>query len=101
MANKTDVIDEVASRLSLDKKDVRRVINEAFDVIKDFLVEEKSVQVRDFATFNIKPTKEKTITQIRTKELLTIPAHYKLSVDWGKEFVNEVRNLPIQTPDFK
>ena len=54
MANKADLVDKVADKTGLTKKDSNAAVEAVFDSIQEFLAEEEKVQLIGFGTFEVR-----------------------------------------------
>ena len=54
MANKADLIDGVAAKSGLTKKDATAAVEGLFEVVTDYLAEGERVQVIGFGTFEVR-----------------------------------------------
>ena len=75
--NKTDLVNVVAAKTELKKKDVELVVNAALDAIVDALKAGDKVQLIGFGTFEVKETAEREGRNPKTGETITIPAGKK------------------------
>ncbi|MDR1629997.1 MAG: HU family DNA-binding protein [Oscillospiraceae bacterium] len=72
--NKTELIQAVAEKESLSKKDADAAVNAVLSVITDTLASGGSVQVVGFGTFEIRQRAEKQGRNPKTGETITVPA---------------------------
>ncbi|MBQ7407279.1 MAG: HU family DNA-binding protein [Clostridia bacterium] len=75
--SKTDLVNVVAAKTELKKKDVELVVNAALDAIVDALKAGDKVQLIGFGTFEVKETAEREGRNPKTGETITIPAGKK------------------------
>lgn len=54
---KADLVDRVASKTRLTKRDVALVVEELLEAIKDALAAHKHIEIREFGTFKVKKRK--------------------------------------------
>jgi len=54
---KADLVDRVASKTGLTKRDVSTVVEALLEAIKDALAQHKHIEVREFGTFKVKRRK--------------------------------------------
>lgn len=69
-----ELIDEVAIRSDLPRKDVERIIEGAFKQMIRALKRGDKVQILGFGTFKVKARKARTVLNPRTGEPMKIPA---------------------------
>ncbi len=51
---KADIIDRIYENVSINRKDIHKIIDSVFQEIKSALTEDKVVELRGFGTFEIK-----------------------------------------------
>ncbi|WP_448375236.1 HU family DNA-binding protein [Fervidobacterium sp.] len=72
--NKKTLINAVAEKTQLKKKDVKLVIDTLFETIAAALEKGEKVQLVDFGTFEVKTMEGRTGVNPRTKAKIKIPA---------------------------
>lgn len=72
--NKTELINAVAEKADLTKKDAETAITAMISAITEALAAGDKVQVVGFGSFEVKPRAERTGRNPQTKEPMTIPA---------------------------
>ena len=72
--NKADLINAVAEKSSLSKKDSERAINATLEAINDALVGGDKVQLVGFGSFEVKTRAARVGRNPRTRESIEIPA---------------------------
>ena len=72
--NKADLIQKVAEKAGMTKKDAEQCINVTFDVIQDSLIAGDKVQLVGFGAFEVKERAARTGRNPKTKETIQIPA---------------------------
>jgi DNA-binding protein HU-beta len=72
--NKADLINVVAEKTGLTKKDSEKAINGVFDAISDALVGGDKVQLVGFGAFEVKSRAPRTGRNPKTRESIQIPA---------------------------
>ena len=72
--NKTELINAVAEKAVLSKKDSEAAVTAALDVISAALAEGDKVQLVGFGTFEVKKRAARTGRNPKTKEPVEIPA---------------------------
>ena len=72
--NKTELINAVAEKAVLSKKDSEAAVTAALDVISAALVEGDEVRLVGFGTFEVKKRAARTGRNPKTKEPVEIPA---------------------------
>ena len=90
---KADIINEIAGKTGIGKKDVSAVVEAFMDTIKDSLLERKqNVYLRGFGSFIIKHRAEKTARNISRNTTITIPAHNFPAFKPAKSFVEKMKD---------
>lgn len=72
--NKTELINAVAEKAELSKKDAEAAVTAMIDAITGALVEGEKVQLVGFGAFEVKARAERVGRNLQTKETITIPA---------------------------
>ena len=72
--NKTELINAVAEKAELSKKDAEAAVTAMIDAITGALVEGEKVQLVGFGAFEAKARAERVGRNPQTKETITIPA---------------------------
>ena len=72
--NKAELINAVAEKAGLSKKDTETVVNATIDVIAGALADADKVQLVGFGAFEVKSRAERTGRNPKTKEEIKIPA---------------------------
>ena len=87
---KTDLINAVAEKAELTKKDADKAVAAVIDSITETLAKGEKVQLVGFGTFEIRERAERTGRNPRTKEAMTIPASKAPVFKAGKAFKDAV-----------
>lgn len=72
--NKKTLVNLVAEKTQLKKKDVKAVVDTVFEAIAEALEKGEKVQLVDFGTFEVKMMESRTGVNPRTKAKIKIPA---------------------------
>jgi len=72
--NKTDLVNAVAEKANLSKKDAEKALNAVLDVVKDALAQGDKVQLVGFGSFEVRERAARVGHNPRTKEVIEIPA---------------------------
>ena len=72
--NKAELINAVAEKAGLSKKDTETVVNATIDVIAGALADGDKVQLVGFGAFEVKSRAERTGRNPKTEEEIKIPA---------------------------
>ena len=70
---KAEIVEEVNEKLGLTKKDIARVIDLFFDIIKEGLRDGKHIELRGFGTFEVKTREEREARNPKTGQSVTVP----------------------------
>lgn len=89
--NKKELIDAVAERTEMTKKEADLAITAAFEVIKNAVAEGDSVQLIGFGTFLSKERSARTARNPRTGEPIEIEAFKAPVFKAGKTFKDAVK----------
>ncbi|MBE6642342.1 MAG: HU family DNA-binding protein [Clostridia bacterium] len=81
---KSQIIDAVAKKTDLKKKDAEAAVSATLDAITEALVAGEKVQVVGFGTFEVKSRAARTGINPRTKKAIKIKASKTLSFKAGK-----------------
>ena len=98
--NKTELIDMVAEKTGLTKKDTEKTINSSIETIMNYLAEEAqkkednrdNVQLIGFGTFETKDRAQRKGRNPQTGETITIPARTAPVFRAGKTFKDKVNS---------
>ena len=82
--NKAELINAVADKTNLTKKDAESAVNAVIDVITESLAKDEKVQLVGFGSFEVKSRAARIGRNPRTKEEVTIPASKAVQFKSGK-----------------
>ena len=88
--NKAELINAVAEKAGLSKKDTETVVNATIDVIAGTLADGDKVQLVGFGAFEVKSRAERTGRNPKTKEEIKIPASKVPVIKPGKALKDTV-----------
>ena len=92
MANKADLIDGVASKTGLTKKDATAAVEALFDVVTETLADGERVQVIGFGSFEVRERASRKGRNPQTGEEIEIPATKVPAFKAGKGLKDAVKN---------
>lgn len=72
--NKTELINAVAEKAELSKKDAEAAVSAMIEAMTESLVEGEKVQLVGFGAFEVKARAERVGRNPKTKEVIKIPA---------------------------
>ena len=91
MANKADLIDGVASKSGLTKKDATSAVEALFDVVTETLADGERVQVIGFGSFEVRDRAARKGRNPQTGEEIEIPATKVPAFKAGKGLKDSVK----------
>jgi integration host factor subunit beta len=71
---KADIVEEIANKTNLNKKESFVVVDLIIDNIKNTLSEGKKIEIRGFGSFKVKQRGERMARNPRTGEAVHVPA---------------------------
>jgi DNA-binding protein HU-beta len=71
--NKTELINEVAEKAGIPKKNAKAAVDSAFQVISANVAKGRNVRIAGFGSFVVKARKKRTGINPQTKAKITIP----------------------------
>jgi DNA-binding protein HU-beta len=89
--NKTELINEVAERTQLSKKDAGNAVNEVFDVISETMSNGDTVQLIGFGNFEVRERAARKGRNPQTGEEIDIPATKTPAFKAGKQLKDAVK----------
>ena len=89
--NKTELINAVADKTQLSKKDAEAAITATVEAIAEALTREEKVQLVGFGSFEVKHRAERTGLNPRTKEPVTIAASKVPTFKAGKALKDAIK----------
>ncbi|HHW06871.1 MAG TPA: HU family DNA-binding protein [Clostridia bacterium] len=72
--NKADLVNAVAEKAELTKKDAEKAVNAVFASIEEALARDEKVQLVGFGTFEVRDRAQRTGRNPKTGEEIVIPA---------------------------
>lgn len=91
MANKADLVDRVADKTNLTKKDVTATVEALFESIQEYLSEEERVQIIGFGTFEVRHRAARKGRNPQTGEEIQIAATKVPAFKAGKALKDAVK----------
>lgn len=89
--SKADLIDAVADKSDMTKKDVKTVVDTMLEQVSSHLKQGDKVQLTGFGTFEVRDRKARTGVKPGTTEKIEIPASKYPAFKPGKGLKDEVR----------
>ncbi|WP_068596807.1 HU family DNA-binding protein [Vaginella massiliensis] len=88
---KAEIVNNISSKLGLEKSDTQRVVESFMDEVIKSLESGENVYLRGFGSFTIKTRAEKTGRNITKGTSIIIPAHNVPAFKPAKSFVDSVK----------
>ncbi|MBI1290013.1 integration host factor subunit beta [bacterium] len=92
---KADIVKQLASSLEMKDKDALFVVDSIVEAIKDVIVRDGRLEIRDFGVFQIKERKPRIGRNPKNKVSYPIPPHRVVTFKAGKQ----LRELHTPTAD--
>ncbi len=89
--NKTEFINAVAAKESIEKKCAEKAVNAVFSTLTQELAKGEKIQLVGFGTFEVKERAEKTARNPRTGEAMTVPASKVPAFKAGKALKDAIK----------
>ena len=70
---KAEIVEEINERLGLTKKDIARVIDTFFEIIKEGLKNDEHIELRGFGTIEVKTREQREARNPKTGESVIVP----------------------------
>jgi DNA-binding protein HU-beta len=70
---KADIVDQIADRTGLTKKDVSETVDGFLDAVSRALANGQHIEIRGFGTFKVKDRKSRLARNPRTGEAVPVP----------------------------
>lgn len=87
---KTELVQIIAERMTLNKKDVKEVIDTALEKIMESVAKGEKVHLFGFGTFGQREIASRKVRSPISKDMLKIPAHNKPVFTASKSFKERV-----------
>jgi len=87
---KADLVDEIAERTGLTKKDVAETVDEFLNAVARALETGKHIEIRGFGTFKVKDRKARIARNPRTGDAVQVPARRVPVFKVSKELKDKV-----------
>ena len=81
---KIDLVRELAQKLKIKDKEALFIIDNLIDSMKEIIMKEGRLEIRDFGVFQIKKRKQRTGRNPKNKKEYPIPPHKALTFKPGK-----------------
>lgn len=88
---KAELVSAISRKTGLDRTDVEITVEALFEVIKNSLVNGKTIYLRGFGNFQNKKRARRTARNIKRNTAVTVEAHDYPSFKPSKLFIEEIR----------
>lgn len=88
--NKTELVESIAQKTGLSKKDSESALNAFLDTVKETLKNDDKIQLVGFGSFEVRTRAARKGINPQTKEQIKIPASKAPVFKAGKALKNEV-----------
>lgn len=89
--NKKELVDKVAKKAGLKKKDVKKVVDTMLESITEVLAKGEKVQLVGFGSFEVRKAAQRKGVNPQTKKPITIPARKVPKFRPGKVLKEKVK----------
>jgi len=89
---KADIVQHIASKTGLDKRDVQKVVEMFMYEVKDALSHGENVYLRGFGTFAVKKRAQKKARNISKNETVIVPERFVPAFKPSRKFSESVSN---------
>ncbi len=89
--NKKELVDKVAKKAGLKKKDVKKVVDTMLESINEALAKGEKVQLVGFGSFEVRKASQRKGVNPQTKKPITIPARKVPKFRPGKVLKEKVK----------
>jgi nucleoid DNA-binding protein len=90
---KKDIAKKIAEASDIPQKTVSGIVQMVFDGITEILVEEGTIELRNFGVFKVKERKARKARNPRTGEMVMVPARKVVTFKPGREMMKRVGEL--------
>lgn len=91
---KADIVKEISSGLNRKDSEALIVVDKIIESIKDIILEDRRLEIRDFGVFQVKERKPRIGRNPKNKVAYPIPPHSVVTFKPGKD----MKELPLDTP---
>ena len=93
---KADIVKRIADGLSdenqqIKDKDALMIVDQIVESMKDIIIENERLEIRDFGVFTVKQRKARVGRNPKNKKTYPIPAHKVVTFKPGKE----IKSVPV------
>ena len=95
---KSDLAVKIARETGLRQQDIREIVQKTLDGIRDALVAEGRIELRDFGVFQVRTRKARKARNPRTGEPVFVPEKKVVSFRAGKQMLDEISATSEKEP---
>jgi integration host factor subunit beta len=70
---KAEIVEQISEKLGITKKDIARVVDLFFEIIKQGMKKDEHIELRGFGTFEVKTREEREARNPKTGESVVVP----------------------------
>ena len=70
---KAEIVEQISEKLGMTKKDIARVVDLFFEIVKQGMKKEEHIELRGFGTFEVKTREEREARNPKTGESVVVP----------------------------
>lgn len=96
---KADIVKQIANALYMKDKDALFVVDSIIDSMKEIIVNEQRLEIRDFGVFQVKERKPRIGRNPKNKVAYPIPPHKVVTFKSGKHLKDLAAPIDDGTPD--
>ena len=82
--NKVDLIEEIASKLNLTKREITLIVDSLFETMEDRLLQGEEIKISGFGNINVTKKKERKGIDPNTQQEIVIPSTNTLTIKTSK-----------------
>ncbi len=88
---KKDIVLKISNETKIKQQDVKKIVQKTFDAIIESLVNNQTVELRNFGIFKVKSRRGRTGRNPRTGQIVPVPAKKVVVFKPGLEMKNLVK----------
>ena len=91
---KADIVDAIYNKISIERREIRDVVDLFIVAVKDALVSDKVIELRGFGTFEVRIRKgREKARNPKTGEIVSVHSHGIASFRAGRDLRRDVWNI--------
>ena len=101
---KKDIVRTISEEIGLTQQQTKQIVQKTFDAIIECLVNERRIELRNFAVFEVKQRAARMARNPRTGKQVEVPQKFVVTFKPGKEMearVEDIDPLPKTPPPAK